>query len=82
MYSNNLPFHTNQHQHHFHFLPPHHLHLKNAIQQDISQLLNKQETTQVQQIIGRLLYYARALDNTLLVALNTISQTQANDKTV
>ena len=45
------------------------------------QLLNTQETTQIQQIIGCFLYYARALDNTLLVALNTISQTQANSTT-
>ena len=29
---------------------------KNAIQQDTSQLFNKQETTQIQQIIGCLLY--------------------------
>ena len=54
---------------------------KNAIKQDTSQLLYKQETTQIQQIIGCFLYYACALDNTLHVALNTISQTQANPTT-
>ena len=43
---------------------------KNAIQHDTSQPLNQQETTQIQQIIGYILYNARALDNTLLVSLN------------
>ena len=50
---------------------------KNAAQKNTSQLLNKQETTQIQQINSCLLYYAHALDNTPLVALNTINQTQA-----
>ena len=49
----------------------------NAIQHDTTQLLNQQETTRIQQIIGCLLYYARALNNTILVALNTISEIQA-----
>ena len=32
----------------------------------------------IQQVLGVLLYYARAVDNTLLVALNTLASTQAN----
>ena len=34
--------------------------------------------TQIQQIVGSLLYYARAVDSTLLVALNAIATQQAN----
>ena len=44
---------------------------------DESALLNPTETTIIQQIVGSLLYYARAIDYTLLPALNTISQSQA-----
>ena len=50
---------------------------QNAVQKDLSPHLNTKDTKTIQQIIGCLLYYARALDNTLLVSLNTISQTQA-----
>ena len=50
---------------------------QNAVQKEISPQLNTKVTKTIQQIIGCLLYYARALDNTLVVALNTISQTQA-----
>jgi len=34
--------------------------------------------TYIQQIVGSLLYYARALDNTILTALNDISSQQSN----
>jgi hypothetical protein len=44
---------------------------------DESAFLNSTETTTIQQIVGSLLYYARAIDYTLLPALNTISQSQA-----
>ena len=49
-----------------------------AVQPDTSPPLSAPNRTTVQQIIGCLLYYARALDNTMLVALNTISQSQSN----
>ena len=45
--------------------------------EDITPKLNKEQTKQVQSIIGSLLYYAQAIDNTLLPALNTISAQQA-----
>ena len=44
---------------------------------DTSELLSPSETNIIQQIVGSLLYYARAIDYTLLPALNTISQSQA-----
>ena len=48
-----------------------------AIQKNNSLPLNLSKTKKIQQIIGCLLYYARAIDNTLLVALNMLSQNQA-----
>ena len=42
-------------------------------QLDTSPSLNPKETTYVQSIIGSLLYHARALDGSLLPALNSIS---------
>ena len=52
-----------------------------SIQKDNSPLLNSTGTKKVRQIVGCLLYYARVLDNTLLVALNTLSQNQATPAT-
>ena len=46
-----------------------------AIQPDTSPLLPPHQKTKIQQIVGFLLYYAKALDNTMMVALNTIVQT-------
>ena len=50
---------------------------QNESQKDISPHLNTKRTKTILQTIGCLLYYASALDDTLLVALYTISQTQA-----
>ena len=44
---------------------------------DTAKLLDKKGTTRVQSIVGSILYYARALDNTLLPALNTIAASQS-----
>ena len=44
-----------------------------AVRPDTSPPLSPPKKTKVQQIIGCLLYYARAFDNTMLVALNTNS---------
>ena len=49
-----------------------------AVHPDTSPSLSTPNKTKIQQIIGCLLYYARALDNTMLVALNTIAQSQSN----
>lgn len=43
---------------------------------DTSTPLSASNTTLLQQILGTLLYYARAVDNTLLVAINTLASTQ------
>ena len=39
-------------------------------------IFSKQETTKIQQIVSSLLYYARAVDPTLLVALGSIASDQ------
>ena len=48
-----------------------------APEPDTSSPLNKKLTTKVQSIVGSLLYYARAIDSSLLPALNTISTYQS-----
>jgi hypothetical protein len=45
---------------------------------DESEPLNKAETKLLQEIIGTLLYYARAIDSTMLVALSSLASAQAN----
>lgn len=44
---------------------------------DRSTPLHPTKTKRIQQILGSLLFYARAIDSTLLVAINTIASTQA-----
>ena len=48
-----------------------------AMKPDDSPLLSPSETKWVQSVVGSLLYYARALDPTLLTALNHIGTSQA-----
>ena len=48
-----------------------------AKQPDTSPELPKDQTKRIQQIIGTLLYYARVVDSTLLVALCTLAQHQS-----
>jgi hypothetical protein len=45
---------------------------------DKGEILPTTEITKVQSIVGSLLYYARAIDNSILPALNTISARQAS----
>jgi hypothetical protein len=45
---------------------------------DDSALLNKDEITRLQEVIGVFLYYGRAIDNTMLVALGTLAAAQAH----
>ena len=54
-----------------------------APSQDTSPSLNPTRTTRIQSIVGSVLYYARAIDYTLLPALNTISahQSKPTEKT-
>ena len=45
---------------------------------DTSPPLDSQNKKRVQQIVGSILYYARAVDMTVLMALSTIAAEQAN----
>ena len=45
--------------------------------EDDSPELNPEETNIVQQVVGTFLYYARAVDPTMIVALNKISAQQS-----
>ena len=49
-----------------------------AQQQTTEPSLPKEKIKYVQSVVGSLLYYARAIDNTILPALNDISKNQAN----
>ena len=44
---------------------------------DDSKLLNKALITRLQEIVGTLLHYTRAVDNTMLVALSTLGSAQS-----
>jgi hypothetical protein len=46
---------------------------------DNSEPLNAGGLTRIQRIIGTLLFYGRAIDNTLLVALGTLSAAQSKE---
>ena len=48
-----------------------------APEADTSPDLNKEQTKQVQSIVGSLLYYARGIDSTMLPASNQIGTQQA-----
>ena len=54
----------------------------NSCPPDVSALLDAAGITRVQEIIGVLLYHARAVDNTLLVALGTLASAPRYDDTV
>jgi hypothetical protein len=49
---------------------------QSPLPQDILQKLNEKEIKQVQKIVGSILYYARAVDMTVLMALSTIASEQ------
>ncbi len=49
-----------------------------AKEEDVSPPLSKEETKYVQAVAGTLLYYARAVDTTILTALSLIATKQAN----
>lgn len=66
-----------QHQPHKHIAPAYGAKVQYAAGQDESRPLSKQEKTFVQQVVGVFLYYGRAVDSTMLVALSAIASGQA-----
>jgi hypothetical protein len=57
---------------------------QSPLPQDILRKLNDKEIKQVQKIVGSILYYARAVDMTVLMALSTIAseQTKGTERTL
>jgi hypothetical protein len=52
-----------------------------ATTDDNAPLLNATDTKQIQEVLGTLLYYARAVDSTLLTAINTLASQQSKSTT-
>ena len=67
-----------QHSPHQHVAPNYGAKIQYAPEADESRPLTKQEKKIVQQVIGTFLYYGRAVDSTMLVALSAIASEQAN----
>jgi hypothetical protein len=64
-------------QPHKHVEPTYGAKIQYAEEPDDSRKLNKEEITEIMQIVGSLLYYARTIDSTLLVALSDIASAQS-----
>ena len=67
---------THEHSPHQWTQPEYGAKIQYAEDTDNSAPLTPHETTRLQQIIGTFLYYARAIDNTMLVALGTLAAAQ------
>jgi hypothetical protein len=62
---------------HPHAIPQYGAKTQYAESQDKSTLLNKEDIKHVQAIIGTLLYYAHAVNSTILTALSSLATEQA-----
>ena len=67
-----------QDQPHQHSIPTYGATIQYAKKADDSTKLNKQDKLFIQQVTGTFLYYARAVDSTMLVALSTIAAQQSD----
>jgi hypothetical protein len=66
-----------QHQPHQHTVPTYGATVQYAKAADTSKVLSKEDKKYIQQVIGTLLYYGRAVDATILVALSSLASAQA-----
>jgi hypothetical protein len=66
-----------QHQPHKHTVPTYGATIQYAKDDDATSLLLKEEKKYIQQVLGTFLYYGRAVDSTMLMALSFIASTQA-----
>jgi hypothetical protein len=62
---------------HSHAIPQYGAKTQYAESQHESPLLNKEDTKHVQAVMGNFLYYARAVDSTILTALSSLATEQA-----
>jgi hypothetical protein len=67
-----------QHQPHEHTTPTYGAMIQYAKAADTSTPLSKDEKKYIQQVIGTLLYYGRAVDATILVALSSLASAQSS----
>ena len=67
-----------QDQPHQHSVPKYGANIQYAKKPDDSPLLNEQDKLFIQQVTGTFLYYARAVDSTMLVALSAIAAQQSS----
>ena len=65
-------------QPHPHVIPTYGAKVQYAKEEDLSPKLSPEDKTFIQQVTGTFLYYARAVDNTMLVALSAIASQQAS----
>ncbi len=68
---------TKQNSPHPHAIPQYGAKTQYAESQDESPLLNKEDTKHVQAVMETFLYYARAVDSTILTALSSLATKQA-----
>jgi hypothetical protein len=69
-----------QNSQHPHMIPQYRARKQYAKDKDMSPPLSKEETKYVQAVAGTLLYYARAVDTTILTALSSIATEQAKPR--
>jgi hypothetical protein len=62
---------------HPHTIPEYRNKMQYATDEDKTPKLGKDDTKYIQQVAGMLLYYARAVDSTILPALSSIATKQA-----
>eukprot|EP00957_Ditylum_brightwellii_P042884 3246473-Ditylum_brightwellii.AAC.1 len=72
-----VPSKCPQHAPHKAETPTYHCGPQLAPEPDLSPPLNSKQKNCVQQVLGTLLFYARAVDPTMLVAINSIAVQQA-----
>ncbi len=72
------PPHKPQHQPHEHATPTFGATIQYAKAEDTTQPLSKDDKKYIQQVIGTLLYYGRAVDATILVALSSLASAQSS----
>jgi hypothetical protein len=66
-----------QHQPHKHTVPTYGATIQYAKDDDATNLLSKEEKKYIQQVLSTFLYYGRAVDSTMLMALSSIASNQA-----
>lgn len=75
---NHIPIKKNEDQPYQHAIPNYGAKAQYAEKEDSSELLDQEGKTYVQQVVGTFLFYARAVDSTMLTPLSAIAMDQAS----